>query len=108
MATPLKRQSTVRSPPRDNEELIQDDGGPPVDFQTGRLTRSIEIPFYEEQRRNLQFNPTWLGSLFTKKHGIRIYDIGIYMYLFCLTYSFKKIENNLVQLHFCKKKKKKN
>lgn len=76
MTTPLKRQSTVRSPPRDADGPRSNIPDIPLDFQTGRLTRSIEIPFYEIQRRNLQFHGTWLGSWFTKKHGVRIYDIG--------------------------------
>jgi len=52
-------------------------GGSAPDFlQTGRLSRTIEVPYYERLRRELPFAATTVGSLFQKKHGVRIYDIG--------------------------------
>jgi hypothetical protein len=70
--TPLRRSNTDRSVLDENELPTSLDA-----FQTGRLSRSIEVPYYEHQRRNLTFQATWLGSLFQKNHGVRIYDIGL-------------------------------
>ena len=70
MNTPLVRNRSLNDP-IDNQGAFLDA------FQTGRLTRTIEIPYYEQQRRTLQFQATWLGSLFEKKHGLRIYDIDL-------------------------------
>jgi len=67
--TPMRRSTTDQS-----------EGDLPASldaFQTGRLTRTIEVPYYERQRRILPFQATWLGSLFQKKHGVRIYDIDL-------------------------------
>lgn len=47
-------------------------------FSTGRLTRTVEIPYYETQRRRLHLEATWLGKLFHPNYGVRIYDMGTY------------------------------
>eukprot|EP00615_Pteridomonas_danica_P007424 CAMPEP_0114355942 /NCGR_PEP_ID=MMETSP0101-20121206/20607_1 /TAXON_ID=38822 ORGANISM="Pteridomonas danica, Strain PT" /NCGR_SAMPLE_ID=MMETSP0101 /ASSEMBLY_ACC=CAM_ASM_000211 /LENGTH=206 /DNA_ID=CAMNT_0001498161 /DNA_START=20 /DNA_END=637 /DNA_ORIENTATION=- len=78
MTTPLKRQSTARTEVRDADGRQNSaNSGQDEAHQTGRLSRTIEIPFYESRRRILQFHGTWLGSLFTRKHGVRIYDIDL-------------------------------
>jgi hypothetical protein len=46
-------------------------------FQTGRLSRTVEVPYYERQRRALGWSTTFVGSLFGAKHGVRIYDIDL-------------------------------
>ena len=47
-------------------------------FQTGRLSRTVEVPYYERQRRALGWSAIFVGSLFSAKHGVRIYDIDLH------------------------------
>ena len=74
MASPLVRQASASI--NDVSGRGREEKGALEAFQTGKLTRTIELPYYEKQRRSLQLESTWLGKLFSRHHGIRIYDIG--------------------------------
>jgi hypothetical protein len=45
-------------------------------FSTGRLTRTVEIPYYENQRRNVSPYSWTPLKLFNPNYGVRIYDMG--------------------------------